>query len=251
MGDQEAIVGHADAIFSGPGDRPGREDTATARGLSLGDRLLELRSRRQLTQEALADLTGLSVRTLRYLESGRIRQPRWDTMQRLSDGLELTPAERKVFQAALTGAKPDPLPGPPSAAAPAEQAGADPDAKPGELHRRILRKAEAPTYPTWLPPNAPFFVGREKQLRDLDRLVSLRHPSSGAFTAAVVSGAAGIGKTALAGHWAHRSRDAFPDGQLYINLRGFDPSGPRCRRPMLSGPFWMLWECPCSAFPVA
>jgi DNA-binding SARP family transcriptional activator len=82
--------------------------------------------------------------------------------------------------------------------------------------------AEAPAQ---LPPGVWAFSGREEELAALDRLLAPgdRPPS---VAVAAVSGTAGIGKTALALHWAHAVADRFPDGQLYVNLRGFDPGGP-------------------------
>ena len=83
-----------------------------------------------------------------------------------------------------------------------------------------------PIVPRQLPVDVMAFVGRAKELRRLDGLLP---PDDGLPGAAVVittiSGGAGVGKTALAVHWAHRVRDRFPDGQLYVNLRGFDPTG--------------------------
>ncbi|GII85085.1 hypothetical protein Ssi03_30750 [Sphaerisporangium siamense] len=80
--------------------------------------------------------------------------------------------------------------------------------------------------PRQLPGDVSAFTGREAQLADLDRL----HAEAAAGTTAVpilaLSGTAGVGKTALAVHWAHRVAAAFPDGQLYINLRGYDRDSP-------------------------
>ncbi|TCR21920.1 BTAD domain-containing putative transcriptional regulator [Streptomyces sp. BK205] len=76
--------------------------------------------------------------------------------------------------------------------------------------------------PTQLPSDLPGFVGREAQLAQASALV----PEGDAPSATVViGGTAGVGKTAFAIHWARRIAPRFPDGQLYLNLRGFDPVG--------------------------
>jgi len=79
--------------------------------------------------------------------------------------------------------------------------------------------------PAQLPPDVRGFAGRTVELARLDALVSdLEHQPSTVVISALM-GTAGIGKTALAVHWAHRVAGRFPDGQLYVNLRGFDQSG--------------------------
>lgn len=107
-----------------------------------------------------------------------------------------------------------------------ENLGLDPGPRLRDLECAILRQdtaiaapaAAAPTrVAAQLPPPVPTFTGRDAELAALDALVD----RGGAV---VVSGTAGVGKTALAVHWAHRAAERFPDGQLYVNLRGFDPA---------------------------
>lgn len=81
--------------------------------------------------------------------------------------------------------------------------------------------------PAQLPPAVPVFAGRGAELASLDALLPAPAETGAPRPAAVVIsallGTAGVGKTALAVHWAHRVSARFPDGQLYVNLQGFDP----------------------------
>ena len=106
-----------------------------------------------------------------------------------------------------------------------------------EAHLRVLHQQAAPAkaprpaparppVPRQLPAAQRHFAGRARELQALSRL--LGPPGGdppGVVVIAAIGGTAGIGKTALAVHWAHQIAGRFPDGQLYLNLRGFDPSG--------------------------
>jgi DNA-binding SARP family transcriptional activator/Tfp pilus assembly protein PilF len=121
----------------------------------------------------------------------------------------------------------------------AEELGADPSPPLQQLHQQILTAHPALTrratksgagtalspVPRQLPPAAGLFTGRHRELDQLAAVLDAHADSSATVVISAVSGAGGIGKTSLALHWAHQHADRFPDGQLYVNLRGFDPSG--------------------------
>lgn len=104
--------------------------------------------------------------------------------------------------------------------------GEEPNDELRQLHLSILRRDRPsaartppdPVVPRQIPAVAQVLIGRSAELRALDEALSAR-----AF--AIVVGTAGVGKTTLASHWAHRVKDRFPGGQLFLNLRGFDPAG--------------------------
>ncbi|KND28980.1 AfsR/SARP family transcriptional regulator [Streptomyces stelliscabiei] len=81
--------------------------------------------------------------------------------------------------------------------------------------------ADTPPRPAQLPPPPAHFTGREKALAELRQALG-RGPYEASGTV-VISGMAGVGKSALALHLAHELADRFPDGQLYINLHGATP----------------------------
>lgn len=109
----------------------------------------------------------------------------------------------------------------------AEDLGLDPDAALRRRYAEITSGQPRPgapktsvtgPVPGQLPAKPAGFVGRARAQASLTE----QFEDVGAARACVVTGAAGTGKTALAVHWGHRMRERFPDGQLYINLRGFD-----------------------------
>ncbi|MFJ6738935.1 hypothetical protein ACIQOU_08515 [Streptomyces sp. NPDC091279] len=80
--------------------------------------------------------------------------------------------------------------------------------------------------PRQLPADVRGFVNRTDELGQLDAVLTDGNGDPLLVSLYVIAGTAGAGKTSLALHWAHQVRDRFPDGQLYVNLRGYDPGRP-------------------------
>src|SRR5215471_19107799 len=165
-------------------------------GSDFGELLAGFRFSRGLSQDKLADRSGMSVRAIRGLERGQVGRPRWASVSLLADALALSDAERAAFRGAAAGL--------------GRSAG-----RPGEGG-----PARVPVALSQLPPDLEDFTGREGPL---ERLRAHMAGHRGGPSAVVITGAvgkAGVGKTALAVHVAHQMRPDFPDGQLYVNLRG-------------------------------
>ena len=83
--------------------------------------------------------------------------------------------------------------------------------------------------PRQLPGDARGFVNRVSELERLDDVLARSRDDPHSMAVLIIVGTAGLGKTSLAVHWAHRIRDRFPDSELYVNLRGYDPGEPGTR----------------------
>jgi tetratricopeptide (TPR) repeat protein/transcriptional regulator with XRE-family HTH domain len=147
-----------------------------------------------LTQEELANRTGLSVRAISDIERDITQRPHSNSVLMLARALGLD--ESVWVQLAKAGRRRDDGPVPP-------------------LDGLVPRQ---------LPHALAHFVGREAEMSTLTGLLDRPGDPSGAVVISAIGGTAGVGKTALAVQWAHRVSASFPDGQLYMNLRGFDPS---------------------------
>lgn len=162
---------------------------------SLGSLLRGWRDRALLSQEQLAARAGVHVRTVRRLETDAVERPRNTSILCLAEALGLDAQEQAMIIAAA--------------------------------HREGERAAPAgvDAPPVWhvvprqLPVGVTGFAGRADTLTELDRRLG-----AGPRGICVVSGTAGVGKTALVLHWAHLVRERFEDGELYVNLQGFGPA---------------------------
>ncbi|WP_245572435.1 ATP-binding protein [Actinokineospora enzanensis] len=151
-----------------------------------------------LTQEELAEKSGVSARAISDLERGRARRPQRRTCQALASALALAGDELAEFLG--TGGF--------------QQIHTEPETEPDQ---------PAPDRPMRELPPVVELAGRDEEL---DRVLRLADGASDTQHTAVVvgvHGAPGVGKTAFAVHAGHRLVERYPDGCLFVNLRGTDP----------------------------
>jgi DNA-binding SARP family transcriptional activator/Tfp pilus assembly protein PilF len=154
-------------------------------------------------------------------------------------GAEPGPELRQAHQRVLDGdqgaaAAPDPRAGFIGAAGPTlpgdAPAGAAAAPKGG-----LARTGAEPVVPRQLPGPVRQFVGRDSELAALTALLDRAGTTPHAVLISAIGGMAGVGKTALAVRWAHQIAERFPDGQLYVNLRGYDLDEPLPAADVLAG----------------
>jgi tetratricopeptide (TPR) repeat protein/transcriptional regulator with XRE-family HTH domain len=171
-----------------------------------------------LTQQELAERSGLSVRAISNLERGRTRKPYPKSIHLIVSALGLNEAVGKelIVRSRVSRFQESALPL-------QTGTGATAPATPPDSEQRPVGDALT-IVPRQLPTAVQHFTGRQAALAELATLLP-RAADGAAVAIVVIDGAPGIGKTALATHWAHQVAAGFPDGQLYVNLGGFGPSG--------------------------
>ncbi|MCX4751368.1 tetratricopeptide repeat protein [Kitasatospora sp. NBC_01287] len=162
-----------------------------------GGLLRQYRRRAGLTQEELAQRSGLSAHAISMLESGR-RLPRLTSIARLAEGLGLPAADGEQLAASVQAEDAE------------EERPTAPPAPPPPAPDSVV--------PRLLPYAVADFTGRGTALTELTG--RLRGPDPATVVISTIAGMGGIGKSTLAIEVAHRCRDDFPDGQLYVDLRG-------------------------------
>jgi tetratricopeptide (TPR) repeat protein/transcriptional regulator with XRE-family HTH domain len=194
------VAGHAGWFYrelSNPGIDWGQVSELLP--VSFGGLLRSLRTAAGLTQEELAEAARVSYRSISDLERGVSRSPRRDTARLLADALGLSGDDRARFEAAARGRPP----------------------ATGNVVPRPLPGGIAAATRT-LPGDIASFTGREPEIESILAAVS-GTGAGGAVDICAIDGMAGIGKTALAVHVAHRLADRFPDGQVFLQLHGHTP----------------------------
>jgi transcriptional regulator with XRE-family HTH domain len=167
--------------------------------VSFGGLLRSLRMAAGLTQEELAEAARVSYRSISDLERGVSRFPRRDTARLLADALGLSGDDRAGFEAAARGRSP-----------------ATGTTVLWPLSGGIAAATRA------LPRDIASFTGREPEIESILAAVT-GTGAGGVVDICAVGGMAGVGKTALAVHAAHRLADSFPDGQVFLPLHGHTP----------------------------
>ena len=169
-------------------------------GLDFAGLLRQLRAAARLTQEELAEAAGISTRAVSDLERGVNRTAHKDTARLLVVALGLDGHAGERFVAAARGRAPA------SEVLTAQQASA----------RGTVAAAATRT----LPRDIASFIGREGELTRLFGVIDTTAAGSGVVGIYAIDGMAGIGKTTLAVHAAHRLAERFPDGQIFLPLHG-------------------------------